>query len=585
MNTHYRLLAFFTLALLFSTCPALAQWSDDAYTNLSVGFGAGEQVVPHAVVIADGADLAGSTYVGWYNNGSGNYDVALQLLTADGEPLFAPGGIIVSAQPQNSWVMDWALAADGDGNALVSFADIRDGNSNIQIYKISPNGDFLWGPDGLSLTTGSDFKGPPTVTATANGDVVVCWMQDASTTGVRMQRLSSDGTEMFAAGGLLVSEASDMAPAGNILIPTAGNDVILAYTPTYTFMSNRQIKAQRFDSTGAPVWPTSVMVMDDATLPMGHYFKMTPSGDDGALLVWDVATGMEFGARAQHLTAGGIESMPHNGASVNASGGSGQLEPSGVYDPATGETTVAFIQMNGNQNQRGLFVQRFDATGNRLWNSAGNVLQPQDTTMEGQPQLVICEAGIMGVFFENDEPYGADRVMAFMLTDDGQLGWDGASIGASLLASSKGDLVAAATGSSILGFWSDDRADANDILGQNVNSDGTLGGQIVSIEEIEEPAEQELPGTFAIYANYPNPFNPSTTISFDLPQASAVSLRIYDIQGRLVRELLNGSLAAAQHHVQWDGKGNHGRRQPSGVYYYRLVTDTQTATRTMTLVK
>ena len=49
--------------------------------------------------------------------------------------------------------MDWALIADSAGNAIVAFADIRGGNSNIHIYKIDPDGTFLWGADGIDITT------------------------------------------------------------------------------------------------------------------------------------------------------------------------------------------------------------------------------------------------------------------------------------------------------------------------------------------------------------------------------------------------------------------------------------------------
>jgi len=181
---------FMMLAAVFCllTGAAVAQWSGDPAVNLLVGGGPGEQTVPHVAVVEAGSPYAGYVYVGWYDNASGNYDVALQLLTPEGVALFPEGGLIVSDRPQASWVMDWSLSADLDGNAIVSFADIRDGDSNIQVYKISPAGEFLWGPDGISLTTGADFKGPPTATATADGDVVVVWMQEGAPTALRMQR-------------------------------------------------------------------------------------------------------------------------------------------------------------------------------------------------------------------------------------------------------------------------------------------------------------------------------------------------------------------------------------------------------------
>ncbi len=85
---------------------------------------------------------------------------------------------------------------------------------------------------------------------------------------------------------------------------------------------------------------------------------------------------------------------------------------------------------------------------------------------------------------------------------------------------------------------------------------------------------------------YPNPFNPLTMISFELARATTVEMRVYDLQGRLVKVLLeNESLAAGTHEKAWDGRDNQGNGVAAGVYLYRLVTDTYSGSRRMTLVK
>jgi hypothetical protein len=72
--------------------------------------------------------------------------------------------------------------------------------------------------------------------------------------------------------------------------------------------------------------------------------------------------------------------------------------------------------------------------------------------------------------------------------------------------------------------------------------------------------------------NQPNPFNPTTYISFALPEAGHVTLRIYDAQGHLVRTLVNEERAADYHVAQWDGRDDAGVALSSGVYLYRLET-------------
>jgi hypothetical protein len=76
---------------------------------------------------------------------------------------------------------------------------------------------------------------------------------------------------------------------------------------------------------------------------------------------------------------------------------------------------------------------------------------------------------------------------------------------------------------------------------------------------------------FALLENYPNPFNPSTTIEFSLAEGGNVSLGIYDMLGRKIRQLHEGYLNDGSYSVVWDGKDDSGVAAPSGTYFYRLV--------------
>jgi hypothetical protein len=83
----------------------------------------------------------------------------------------------------------------------------------------------------------------------------------------------------------------------------------------------------------------------------------------------------------------------------------------------------------------------------------------------------------------------------------------------------------------------------------------------------------------------PNPMNPSTRIPFELAGPGVVTLRIYDVAGRMVRELLTGELEAGTGSVTWDGRNAGGREVGSGTYYIRLATPDGEATRSVTLVR
>ncbi len=85
--------------------------------------------------------------------------------------------------------------------------------------------------------------------------------------------------------------------------------------------------------------------------------------------------------------------------------------------------------------------------------------------------------------------------------------------------------------------------------------------------------------------NFPNPFNPTTTISFSLAQAADASLSIYDVRGALVKTLHNGRKERGIHRIVWDGSSNSGQTVASGVYFYRLVAGSFTDTKKMTILK
>jgi hypothetical protein len=98
------------------------------------------------------------------------------------------------------------------------------------------------------------------------------------------------------------------------------------------------------------------------------------------------------------------------------------------------------------------------------------------------------------------------------------------------------------------------------------------------VNGIKEPIASA--GGYQLYSNYPNPFNPSTTIGFEILQAGRVTLRVYDVQGREVATIVEGTLPAGIHSLKFDGSG-----LASGMYFYRLIAGSFTQTRKMLLLR
>ncbi len=95
----------------------------------------------------------------------------------------------------------------------------------------------------------------------------------------------------------------------------------------------------------------------------------------------------------------------------------------------------------------------------------------------------------------------------------------------------------------------------------------------------------ELPLRFALQQNYPNPFNPSTTIAYALAKQTKVALRLFNLLGEEVAQLVNRTQPAGVYRVQWNGKDGRGLSLPSGLYLYKLETEAFTETKRLVLVK
>ncbi|HOD53139.1 MAG TPA: Ig-like domain-containing protein, partial [Candidatus Cloacimonadota bacterium] len=97
--------------------------------------------------------------------------------------------------------------------------------------------------------------------------------------------------------------------------------------------------------------------------------------------------------------------------------------------------------------------------------------------------------------------------------------------------------------------------------------------------------DDHLISATVLKGNYPNPFNPTTHIRFDLKQNGPVKINIYNIKGQLVKQLLNDSYKAGHHTVTWNGKDDRGKSVSSGVYFYHMQSSDYSAVRKMMMIK
>ena len=143
-----------------------------------------------------------------------------------------------------------------------------------------------------------------------------------------------------------------------------------------------------------------------------------------------------------------------------------------------------------------------------------------------------------------------------------------------------GEFVALATGSETLQFF-DNAAIGSGNWASSAGTPGAANAVATSNEVLDVVTKD-----FRLMGNYPNPFNPSTRIAFELSSPGEVSLAVYNVLGRKVADLIQGAYPAGSFEAVWNGQDNRGQTVPSGTYLYRLsFGNGQSQSRIMTLLK
>jgi hypothetical protein len=455
------------LLLLAAAAPALAVWSSDPANNLVIADGASEQVQAKIVPRADGG-----CYVSWFDNSTGGYDVRLQRLSATGEEVWPHNGILVADRSYSSTV-DYGLAVDSNGDALVAFNDDSQATERIVVARIDSDGNAIWPAPGVAVSDSTGFLASPKVAATTGGNIVVAWVQDADTV---LQRLDISGAEQWAHGGILLSHSGDSFMLADLRAAEAGN-VIVSWVRYVTFSGDKHLWAQKLGPQAEILWDSNhVHVFDLAggSLQFGNFPPFLPDGSGGAVFAW-YTNSPSLQVRAQRILANGTEAYTHNGVELSTDTTRLRVDPGVAFDPATSDLYAFWVEENQFQSQHGLWGQRLDATGSRMWSDSGLQLIPLGGTVISQVRTLAAPGGALVAWVEGAGMSDNQPIRASRLDVSGAYVWNPAFV--DLKTSATGTLRMAAatmTGSSAVYAWSDTES-TWDVKGQNLNLDGTLG--------------------------------------------------------------------------------------------------------------
>ncbi len=516
----------------------------------------GEQVLPKIAVCNDGY-----SYVSWFSSESGNYNVRLQRLEKDGFPMFEDNGMLVSDQPQMSWLTDWDLAVDSDNCALITFQDIRNTDNNPVGYRISPDGEMMWGEDGVMLSNSANFEPSPVVCATEAGNAVFAWLSETATNvEIHLQKVSPGGDLLWGEGIVIDMSGIDVTHPS---LFAAGEDYtyLIWHEQTGPFWApNRGLYVQKLDADGNFLWENDLVVY--APTPSGVVVTLQMLQDDSGGIVFSWYgndSGNHFNCWVQYMDADGNLSMPANGVVVSTSMERSHMYPAPAFLPLTQEIAVFFSEQDLSQNQRGLYAQKFDLAGNRQWTDEGNqliALSNNDYSLPvagGVNDMALCvyQAYEFGNVVDS-------KIQAVMLDGNGDFVWEDEFIDMSTNQSSK--LRTEMSGyyfGQWVAVWEDERNDGGDIYAQNIQPDGTLGLVMTSINN---PAATE---NLTVNVK-PNPFIYEVSFEISNPEKGHVVVEILDITGKRM-EIISSEKPNESLSFSFDTSD-----YPAGFYFYSI---------------
>ncbi len=510
-----------TIALLLCllSTALLGQWSiNPLQPNLIAGFG-GEQVLPKVAITAEG-----NVYVSRFDNQAGSYQVFLQLFSQTGEALWPePNGILVSSHAQMSWLTEYDLSVDAGGNAIIAFQDIRNsGVNNVMLYKVDPEGNILWNPDGIALTSDtSDVYAnmSPVLFQSADNSTYAAWQRIGDVNTIGIQRISAGGQLLWGDGGVSLSVTGSSCTWPQI-IQSDGNDILLKYyVDSGPFWApTRHLYVSRFNPEGTALW-VSVITNAGGMTAWQQLIPFVPDGSGGAVLAWydDRNSDMVNEVYTQRINAQGNVSMPANGALISTDTANQQYYPKVAVDTANGQIYAFYKVTNSGQTSSGMARQLIDFGGNRLWGETGiNLVDLGDYTTS-PITAYMTEHGAICIYEHAMAPF-SDNAMglyAASFRSNGNSFWPEQPLGIATDSSNKYHYGFARSADpwSVLAWESG--MSGMDIYAMRLNDTGSLGmlypapvnlsAEVISDTEIlinwEAGIPSMLPISYRIYVN------------------------------------------------------------------------------------
>lgn len=397
---------FFTaLVAVFISIQGFSQWNPDTFVNLEVAaLGTGDL---QTITTSDG-----KTWIAFYHNNGGNFDMRAQLLDVNGNKLLGNDGVLACDQTSGSATFVFNVCLDASDNLVIAFQYQVAGVNTAAVTKVNTDGSLPWGTAGVQL--GAGLAPYPALLTT--GEIAVAWNNNSPST-IYLQKISTAGAMAFGSA-VPVTVGASLTTRGQIVANPAG---------FFTLVFQRKIVgisttlyAQRYDNSGVAQWTVPLQV-STLTTSGARYYSIVGDGDV-TFFGYYASSGSRFFSYVQRINGDGTIPWGANGSVFSTySTGSDPYQQTTNIAHLAGSAQIWGVctYTNTAQSQSGVYVQKFNAaTGAVMLDPLGKQVFPISTNMDTQAGKLwfLYGTGELPLFITYDASY---KIYLSVLAQDG----------------------------------------------------------------------------------------------------------------------------------------------------------------------
>ncbi len=570
-----KLLLLVATALMAGTS-AIAQWNSNPAENM-LAWPEDRSFLKNKM----GKTSDGGAWIAVNHFGDDRVNTSLQLIDSAGNYKFEEPLLVADYPSRTFTTTGQILFVDRDDNAIVAVRDeryntgVNGAEESYSVYKISPEGEFLWGNDGIALDGDNvyNYAISMNICQMADGSYVFAWTHtyevDASRNfALEMQRISPDGEMLWDPETVRLYQEG-----GNFQYPFVvdggNNQVIMLYAKG----TSCDFYARKLDFDGTPVWSEDTRVYNGGwgTVPPWTLIEVHPTGDGGFIFSWyddRYFTQIESAYIAYVKSNGELGFSVDNGQRVGYADWR-QMRLTSYYDVATDAFYALWAEFSASQSWARLMAQKITKDGELLWGEEGVELKPMEQTNYSYTSIQNSVNDELAFFYMRAYDISAQNVEAFVTTvnkNDTTIRRESEfTKGDRISAKSELETLPLHDGKYWIAKWNDQGCEEDEInkdrlMIQRINVDFTLGNP--NADEAVEGVQADADAFVALATLVEN----EAMFATNFATATQATLAIYDINGALVATPFEGELAAGRQYIEWSAN------VPAGIYLATLTT-------------